>query len=1091
MLTKYRLIYLIILVISLACGWAKANSFDHRVNKAFKIQNLSIENGLSQSVAIDIVQDADGYIWIATEDGVNRFNGYEFDVFQNIHSDPYSLHENYVTALLEDPRGGVWMGTKNGLSFFDSASRKFTNYSSGKVDRLASIYALAHGKDNQVFIGSDNGLFLLDRETSGISEFTSQSGKIIDEEVRAFSRAGDQLWVASSTCLYQISLENFKMKSFCDKTLAAVFDTGVVIALANNNGAIWLGKSDGLYKLSPDSLEWKYFQHEENNSNSLSANFVQDLAFDEAGNLWVATTRGLNLFDTEESTITRYEHKVYDADGLSTHDVLSLLIDNTGLIWIGTHTKGVDILVPEKKQFEHILTRSDLAEFHMDNSVFGMAKDRNENIWAATFGAGLIKLDLMTGETSLPYREQLAELEVTPDHIYSLTIDSQELLWVGTMSGLAIVDLKTEKAYGTQLFAQGEKIYSRHFIHGIYEDHSGQLWLATSSGLYLVDRLVTKEGLIELHVINKQHELPYSFKDRSSEVLCFLQTRDGSYWVGGNTGLLKYSTQKKKWIHFEFEAENPQSISSDYIQVIFEDSRGILWVGTANGLNKVHRDNEDEIYFERITKEEGLPSNGIYGILEDRQKQIWISTTFNLVRYSEYSDTMHTFQRDDGLSSDEFNFGSAFIDDEGLLYFGSINGITIIDSRFNAKVEKNEALKLTEVTVGQREVDVYALNHSKSPVIYQYDNEATIKISVAELYYRKLGAPSYRYRILGLEDKWVYTGKERSFVLAGLSEGKYLLDIQSKIGNGDWSSKTLRLTLLVQADFWKGRNAIYLVVASSVILAFVIFLLIKRHFLRQVHKVENRLKMETIRLKDLKKRNSTLKSELNEKQNLISAMTEEIDTSSKKLESHNFRDPITGFYRFQSIAKMLSQETTENGLPHSFNLVMVIQLSDLQKVESNNGVICAAEMCSHVATELRKMTPANLHISALDKDAFVVMGNSIQHKNLSSTLFAVRNKIERSQIAIANDVFVQTRVAASYFEIYPDKINNLKDLVDLATLLISLHNKNNTGEVAKLMRVDLNKPINSYSGYSQSNDGLRSSQIAELVELNDVTLHFL
>ena len=689
------------------------------------------------------------------------------------------------------------------------------------------------------------------------------------------------------------------------------------------------------------------------------------------------TEHGLDLLDLSELTITHYNYKVYDSDGLSSDDIISLHVDKTGIVWVGTHASGIDILAPEKNRFEHILTRSDLAKFNVGNSAFGIVKDREENIWVATFGSGLIKFDLMTGDASLPYREELAEIKERSDHIYSLTIDTEELLWIGMLSGVAILDLATEELFATKIFVQGKEIYFDYLIHRIYEDHSGKLWLAADSGLYQVQQLVKKSGYMEVHVIDKQRELPYSFRDRSSAVTSFLQTRDGSYWAGGNTGLLKYSSQKKKWIHFEYEADNPQSISNDYVNVIFEDSRGILWVGTANGLNKVHRDNEDEIYFERITKEQGLPSNSIYEILEDRQKQIWISTTSSLVRYSEYNEVMQTFRRDDGLSSNEFNFGSAFIDNEGLLYFGSINGITVVDSRYHSKIEKHTDLKLTEVIVGQRKLDVYELNHMKAPVIEKYDDETTVKISVAELYYRKLGTQSYRYRVLGLEDKWIYLGSERSFVLGGLSEGKYLLDIQSKVGNGEWSSKTLRLKLQVYTDFWRGQNAIYLIGFCSIVLAFIIFSLIKRHFLRQVHKVENRLKMETIRLKDVKKQSDELKMELDEKQGMINVMTEEIETSSKKLESHSFREPVTGFYRFQSIANMLSEDIAENGLPFSFNLVMVIQLCDFESIREKYGAICAAEISSYVAIELRKMTPASLHICSLNNDSFVVIGNSI------------------------------------------------------------------------------------------------------------------
>lgn len=1043
-----------------------ANVIDHRYQKAFRVQSLSLEDGLSQSVVYDIIQDRHGFIWVATENGLNRFDGYEFTVYQHSHTDPDSLHDNLIYKLVEDSQGRIWIGTQNGVSLFDPSANQFTNFNDKNTDLKTAVQAIVELPSKKFLFGSDNGIYLYNPAEDSVDLFTDGSGLNIEDEVISFEQAGDSIWVATETCIYQIEKEE-NVKQFCD----AEFGDGQlghwlvekrVKAIRYRQGSLWIGTSDGLARYSIEDGALEVFTWQKDDTNSLSSNWIQDLDFDEDGNLWIATSEGLNLYRYSESDFDRYLHKTHDSDGLTANDIMSVFVDRSGLIWIGTYAAGLNILDPLQTYFKHILTKSDLAPFNASNAIHGITKDNNENLWMASYGGGVVKLDLMTGEVSLPFYEYAEKNNENFHYAYSLFIDINNRLWVGTYDGMYLVDLNSEQVIPLQFVKNGEPYLLNEYILQIYEDHLGDIWLATMQGLYQVDELGHQQGVLTLSLVEKHNQIPNSFRDRSSRISSILETRDGTLWLGGTSGLLRYSREKQKWNHYEYHENNSQSLSNDDVQVLFEDSRGILWVGTGNGLNKVNRDEKGEIYFERITKEDGLPNNAIYGILEDNHKQLWLSTNLGLVKYSGQSETMQSFRANDGLSSDEFNTGAYYVDSDGVLYFGSINGITVIESHASHDYIEPRNLFFTQVKVGQRSIDTYELNQQSLPNIIKNHDESTIKISVADLFYQKLKTQSYRYRLLGLDDEWVYLGKERTFILAGLSEGKYVLDIQSKITNEPWSGNNLRAEILVESDFFQSNDWFYLLTGLSIVLFSSLLYWLRGRYLLRLNKAENMIKIEGVRLKEVRKQNEELQAELENRSGEISLLTERINESAQLIESYQFKDSVTGFYRYKKILRLLSSVKYDDELsPLSFNGFYILQLCNIHQIRREYGEICAAEVRSHVATELRRSCPASVHICVLGDSSFVILGKSDSENQIFSGINRLRKKLERSQILVANDIAVATQVSLTHLDIYPDSISDLQQIIDFCEIVIVSHRSLNSVKKATLMTLEINREISS------------------------------
>jgi len=1098
-------ILLILTFTLVGCGSPLANPIDYRYQKTFRVQSLSIEDGLSQSVVNQTIQDRYGYIWVATEDGLNRFDGYEFEIFEHFHDDPDSLHENLVYSLEENPGKGIWVGTQNGLSYFDMASRKFTNLSRNNLDLSVAIVALSRTDDGQLFIGSDNGLYILDsahlnreRESEGstknskafdlkpatILPFVSEAGQHIDDEIVGLKNTRDHLWVATEKCVYSIALSDNQLQSLCEsKNFYSLFENRRLKAIEVIRNKVWLASSNGLIMLDIAQNESQVFLHDEKTPASLADDWVQDLAVDAQGNLWVGSINGLSYLNVVELKFRHFQYSIYEREGLSNNDIMSVFVDTDGLIWAGTYTGGINILDPRNTGFKHILSKSDLSEFGINNTIHGIVKDNRENMWFANLGGGLLKMSLMTGEITRPLYSQRDKLAVDLDYTYSLLIDHNNQLWIGATDGLVLYDIASERIIPSEFYLSGEKVMFNDYVMQIFEDHQGDIWIGSAQGGYKVTAIKKEKGTAKIYLQSLLEQLPFSYRDRSNMVAAILETRDGSLWMGGQAGLLFFSKEDQTWRHFTYQEGNPQSLSNNDVLSLYEDSRGILWVGTADGLNRVIRSSTEDIYFSKVTRRQGLPNNAIYGILEDFNQQLWLSTTRGIVRYSENAGSTRSFRKNDGLSSDEFNKGAFYADSDGLLYFGSINGVTVIDSTTIASEDRENRLRITRATFNNTPLNIYDLNTNANSILKFDGNEMALKLEFTDLYYRKLGTQFYRYQLSGLNDKWIDLGKERQIVLVGIPEGKYLLKLQSRVADEDWPDSEVTIRLSVTTDFWKSQNSVYLIYLLTLSTFLFISYFIRRYYRLQSVKLRNRMKAETLRTREAKKESDDLSSELQIKSNQLALLHSAVDESSKRIASQSFRDPATGFYRFEHIRTYLTASDKTRKDSPQFNLVMVLSIDTLEEIKQTLGAICSIEVCEYIATELKNSASSQTHICAFDDGGFILFGNSVEYPQLTKTLLAMRDKVAKSVIPVGNAQAIQSSLSCSYLEIFPDRIDSPEILASLGSLLIKLHKEKNNSNSARLMRIDLKRALEALRHYDKTTEKMISDA--------DISLQFL
>ncbi|WP_367023541.1 ligand-binding sensor domain-containing protein [Aliikangiella maris] len=994
-----------------------------------------------------------------------------------------SLHENHIYKIVELAGQGLWLGTNKGLSFFNFHDETFTSYQHIHENLNIPVISLKLMTSGDLAIGTENGLYIYSAVRNSAGRFEGSVKKILDGVVNGIELYKDLMWVATKECVYSYDEKSNKLQDICDEEFLQYIDNERITTLEVKFDNIWIGTISGLirYDITKDNFE-KY-THQKDNPNSLTADWVQTMDFDSNGNLWIGTIDGLTVYNFYDDTFFQYKRKTFNIEGLVSNDILSLFVDNNNLIWLGTYGSGLDIFNTEETLFKRLISKSDVATYNISNSIFSMVKDQEDFLWLTTYGGNIIKLDMMTGNISRPVIDILGESYADTDFSQALNIDTQNRLWIGTNKGINIIDLNTESEVSLKLYRNEIPVDFRDMVETIYFDHSNQLWIGTmEGGAFQLTPIISLQNELSYEIKNLNPELPYIYRDLPLQIKSILETRDGNLWFGSLNGLLMYSKAQEKWFHFENQPNNPQSISNSEILTIFEDSRGILWVGTSNGLNKVNRDNEEEIYFDRITKEDGLPNNVIYSILEDEAKQLWLSTNLGIVKFSSFTETMKSFRANDGLSSDEFNLFSSYIDEYGILYFGSINGVTVIDPTVKRKSAQGRKLMLTNVVVGNNNINVYPLNESDLPELIKTQDDAVIKISVANLYYRSLNLPQYRYRVLGLDDNWIYLNKDRTITFAGLQEGEYFIDVQSRVGDSPWSEASLRIKLNVHFDFFYSRSFVYLVLLLIMCIFLTAIYWVRKYYENKIHRYQGLVKVEGIRLKEAKKQNSALKVELENKLDEIGLMSAQISDTALKLQSHQFRDGLSGFYRYQNIARMLGNHKEEN---IKINLILIFHLSDLKVIEQELGKIAGAEIISHIAIQLRQKCPSNVHICALDDESFIILGYSTRDNQLVETLTNLRKKLLYSKIPVANDRRVQININITYLEIYEDEIKNIVLLNNIADAVIYIHQHESDKSLSNIIRIELAQMVDTLQDVDMTN------QIEHFVENHIISINHI
>lgn len=921
-----------------------------------RFQRLSLEQGLSQSVVNTVAQDADGFLWFGTQDGLNRFDGYSFLVLRRQADDPASLPDNHINALALEPGGTLWIGTANGLARKPRGSDGVERIAASQLPGEYILSLLADDAD-RVWIGTSEGL-VLHQPSQGSYRTIVGAGarRLPDEHIRALLWLGDELWFGTARGVYRY----FPGRDQLDEQ-PLLPERNITSLLRRADGQIIIGSQNGVYVRKPDGSGVVQLPLD------LPSAFIQSVIEDAEGRLWIGTAAGLTVLwpNQQHCVLSRQPGQ---SDSLSVSDVLTLFRDRGGVIWVGTYAGGINKWNSQTALFRHYLNANQLPEGTSSNTVSALLRDREQRLWLGTTDNGLLQFDgRRYRRIALPVTgtDTAASIDADKLAIHSLSEDQFGRLWIGTFgSGLYRITPDGERVQRFDVRNDDINSLSSSYVLSVFEDHQGDVWVGTENGLDLVRE--NANGSVHFRRFGAQ--LPVAFQAIDTEVMAIAEDYEGQLWIGGMGGLIRIGRDRETMSLFQHEAGDRNSLSGNAVTAIRLAEDGDIWVATTDGLNRVHRNVDGGYTITRFGAADGLPNGTIYGILPGKNGELWLSSSTGLVRFQPTVPYAVAYRSENGLPSDEFNLGAAHLGDNGELLFGSINGAV----GFFAEQLPVPVPNAKVVFTGFRKFDQaqsLAFAAQARPFLQLNSDERVVAFDVAVLDYSAPERNRFRYRVKGLHEQWITLTGSHTITLTGLEAGRYQLQVQGAPAIGLWSNEFLTLDLLVRSPFWTVHTRYGIVIATMLILGS----LLSFWWWRRV-RVQLRARQEAVQRLSLQQEAAT--QALAENQRYLDSLLEQShqleeqrDDLQRRLLESQYRDPLTGL----PSRRMASEMFANYASAPKQRVLMLVDADGMGFINEQYGYQAGDSVLAQLGDLLQRVCRQNDEVMRWDSDVFLLV----------------------------------------------------------------------------------------------------------------------
>lgn len=775
------------------------------------LKTYTNEQGLSQNSITCSTNDDAGFYWVATQGGLNKFDGFEFKHYK-FNPSKESISGNWITDCLNAGNNQIWFSTAaNGLNLLNTETGKFSvfnQYSKPAINN-STITSLASLDNKMIWIGHDKGqLTQLNTITNTTNTFSypNSEHKNIDFKDIVFDNQNN-LWLASSIGLvhFDIETKQFEHHINSPKQLWRL--------KFSPNGQLLLGGKLGLTSFNLATGEF-------NNAHQLNNKWVTDILLDDENKLWISTY-GSGLYTQLYSSFltTPLNHIVHSSSqkhGLADNHILSLYQDPTGIIWIGTDGYGLHRYDKKQIQFGHHTHQINNPASLSSNFVRAILKDSTNSLWVGTRDG----LNKQTTDGFIQYKaSNEAQGSLTNNNIFSLYEDRKKRLWVGTYGGGLLLYNRATDQFSA--FTEQSHQLSSNRIYAITGDVNGNLWLGGNKGLtrFNPDTLKVKNFSYDEHKNSISNNTVFSITyDSFNKVI----------WAGTRSGLNKLSLNNETFTHYISDIKKPNSLTHNMVTSLYSKDQNTLWVGTFNGLNKLNIQTHEII---NITEFDGLINGNIFAIKEDRSGYLWLSTNQGLTRYSEYTHQMQHFLPENGIQHNSFILGAAFGASDGELFFGGINGY----NQFNPQTLSLHAPPpepfITDLLINNQPALTEPYTNNKKAKLINFTNELFFKeendvVGFKFTALNSSASPSqyqFAYQLKGLDSQFLYASKnQRQVNYPQLPAGNYKLIMKVKGQYGKWSDEKTMLSITVTPPWWKSNSAyfIYTLIVLSVLWLF-------------------------------------------------------------------------------------------------------------------------------------------------------------------------------------------------------------------------------------------------------------------------------
>ncbi|MDX9882957.1 MAG: two-component regulator propeller domain-containing protein [Prolixibacteraceae bacterium] len=877
-------------------------------------ESLSPELGLSQITVACIYQDTKGLMWFGTEDGLNRFDGYRFEVFKTSQGDEKTISNNIINGITEDPAGFIWVATERGLNrychdtgeflrFYKSTDKKGISH-----DKVSFIH---RDKKGNLWIGTEQGIDFLNNDSLTFTKNTFNNFLFNNRIISIRDDSYGNLWIGTLKGLVKYTPENGNYQIFRHQSgiASSLSDNHVRSIFEDSNKTLWIATRNGLNVYDPRNKNFLHFGKTIYPDRKLSNNAVRCMTEDSEKNLLIGTNEGLNIFNIETKELKKYNQKKMIRGNLNHFFVYSLFIDHAETVWIGTYSGGINYYNRFTQQFRYFNPGN--------NFVFGNigpVAEQNNEFWIATGGGGLLNYDRHFNYKGQFLLDQ-GQKSYVSNVVRSIYSDNGGKIYIGTEENqLLCFDPASKKITNRANGFMG-------IITKFYKSSDEKIWLCVNdtTGLRIFNpqTFKTEQAQYRNNAGNTMI-LPYATS--------IVEDSPGSYWVGTRyTGIYLYNTKRNSVTRRFTSGNNATSLQSNYITDIHIDTQNNIWVGTnGGGLSLFDRQTET---FKTYTEADGLQNMNIYGILEDAAGFLWISTLSGISRFDPVRNEFKNYTKSNGFPLYEMNEQAFTMLSDGRITAGGNNGFTVFDP---LRIRSNEFVPPVHITsfrllrsekTGSKPVIEKKYIHDNDEIRLKH-NQSSFIIEYTALNYIFPEKNQYAYQLEGFDPDWNYVDKQRIAIYTNLNSGKYVFRVKASNNDGVWNEAGKAFSIKVSPPPWRSWWA-YILYFLSLTGIFILLL----HYLR----LENRIKIKQFEQDNMEK-------------------THQVRIRMFTNFSHELRTPLTLI--MGPLEDLLNRQDLPDFVRGSLHLIqknthrlllLVNQLMDFRKQESGNMKLKAAE----------------------------------------------------------------------------------------------------------------------------------------------------
>ncbi|MDL2213031.1 response regulator [Bacteroides sp. OttesenSCG-928-D19] len=945
MKARLRLIPILLSTLMLATLAARAQEqFASRYNFSY----VTMDNGLLHNFIDCIHKDTHGFLWVATRGGgLSRYDGYEFTHY-NINTHPAKLKSNFINNCCEDDFGRLWITSGEGIDILDlSTGRIITPYpphsAIATIFQQPSSQATKDSRGN-IWLYSSHTVYKVTFDAKGnihkhyallpaSPEFPEISIEDVDED-------GD-IWLAAGNRINKIHTGQDELYATPISPQLEFEEALRLRDICVKENEIWIATEIGLIRYNRNEDIVKRYLYDET-SRGLTQNFITSLAVSAEKQLIISTLRGLNIYNPVTDDFEQIMLDPRNQNNYLNSNFIDCMLTDGDIIWVGTETGGLNKITPKSLYTRNYVHSEQNPKSLSPNPVNAIYEDENQTLWVGTVEGGLNKKHKNSEDFTL-FTTQNSGL--SHNSVSAIIKDNRHQLWVGTWGhGITIFNPDKPGLPVNQLLNSWTNAgFPMNFVGSLcYDPINDLMWIGTGWGIYYYD-----------YATDYMYS-PFTDENMANQIQSSLGAVIDTYgqlWMGCSNGIFVFDLhslkdRKFKHTHLKYKLDDPTSRLGEKISSIYLDSDSVLWMGSnGNGLFK-HLPKEDGSIgrFINYNTTQGLISNTVRGILEDDRKQLWISTNNGLSCFDPATQTFVNYRHNDGLVGNQFYWNAALKSKSGLLYFGAIEGLSIIDPNRRNTRTISPTVALTKLSVMNEVVQPGAAHIdtdiSMAKAIRLHESDKSFSLEFAALNFESPATATYSYRLKGFDNQWIDVPPTRRFAnYTNLPAGKYTFQVKYSVDGKTTDNPVTEVSIIVSPFFYK--TGWFISLMMILIICLVIYIYIRRISTLQKQKEHLHRTVEE-RTRELKEQNEKITQQKNQ---LIQMSKKVQELTMDKISfftsiTHEFRTPITLIigpieralklsYNPQVIEQLNFVERNSKYL-----LSLVNQLMDFRKVES-------------------------------------------------------------------------------------------------------------------------------------------------------------